>query len=125
MVRPPTVEAGPEIPRARLGIPGLDGILGGGFPRNHLYLVDGEPGTGKTTLALQFLLEGVKQGERGMYVTLSESAEELKAVAQSHGWSLDGIDIYELSKNSGRDIEEGYTLFHPAARDNSEAPGLI
>lgn len=114
MVRPPKVEAGPEIPRARLGISGLDGILGGGFPRNHLYLVDGEPGTGKTTLALQFLLEGVKLGERGMYVTLSESAEELKAVAQSHGWSLDGIDIYELSKNSGRDIEEGYTLFHPA-----------
>lgn len=114
MVRPPTVEAGPEIPRARLGIQGLDDILGGGLPRNHLYLVDGEPGTGKTTLALQFLLEGVRLGERGMYVTLSESAEELKAVAQSHGWSLDGIDIFELSKDSGKDIEEGYTLFHPA-----------
>jgi circadian clock protein KaiC len=108
------VEAGPAIDRARLGIQGLDDILGGGLPRNHLYLVDGEPGTGKTTLALQFLLEGAGKGERGMYVTLSESAEELKAVAQSHGWSLDGIDIYELSKNSGRDIEEGYTLFHPA-----------
>ena len=114
MVRPPTVEARPEVPRARLGIQGLDDILGGGLPRNHLYLLDGEPGTGKTTLALQFLLEGVRLGEHGMYVTLSESAEELKAVAASHGWSLDGIDIYELSDNSGQDIEEGYTLFHPA-----------
>jgi circadian clock protein KaiC len=108
------VEAGPDVARARLGIQGLDDILGGGLPRDHLYLIDGEPGTGKTTLALQFLLDGVRQGERGMYVTLSESAEELKAVARSHGWSLDGIEIYELAKESGRDIEEGYTLFHPA-----------
>jgi circadian clock protein KaiC len=114
VVRPPMVEAGPDVARARLGIQGLDDILGGGLPRNHLYLIDGEPGTGKTTLALQFLLDGVRLGERGMYVTLSESAEELKAVARSHGWSLDGIEIYELAKESGRDIEEGYTLFHPA-----------
>jgi len=77
VVRTSQKEAGEEIPRARLGITGLDDILGGGLPTNHLYLVDGEPGTGKTTLALQFLLEGVAKGERGLYVTLSESATEL------------------------------------------------
>ncbi len=92
----------------------MDDILGGGLPTNHLYLLDGEPGTGKTTLALQFLLEGVAKGERGLYVTLSESAAELKAVASSHGWSLDGVEIFELSKESALDSEEGYTIFHPA-----------
>jgi circadian clock protein KaiC len=111
---PSQKEAGEEIPRARVGIPGLDDILGGGLPTNHLYLVDGEPGTGKTTLALQFLLEGVSKGERGLYVTLSESAAELKAVASSHGWDLNGIEIFELSKDSALDIEESYTIFHPA-----------
>lgn len=104
----------PEVARAQTGVRGLDDILGGGLPTNHLYLLDGEPGTGKTTLAMQFLLEGAAKGERGLYVTLSESAAELKAVAQSHGWSLDGIDIFELSKDSPRGIEEDYTIFHPA-----------
>jgi circadian clock protein KaiC len=79
------------------GIPGLDDILGGGFPRNYLYLVDGNPGVGKTTLALQFLLQGVKEKERCLYITLSETKPELDAVARSHGWSLEGIDIIELS----------------------------
>ena len=114
MVRASTREAGEEIPRARTGVSGLDEILGGGLPTNHLYLLDGEPGTGKTTLGLQFLLEGVAKGERGLYVTLSESAAELKAVASSHGWSLDGVEIFELSKESALDSEEGYTIFHPA-----------
>lgn len=107
-------KAAPEVLRARTGVSGLDDILGGGLPTNHLYLLDGEPGTGKTTLAMQFLLEGVAKGERGLYVTLSESASELNAVAQSHGWKLDGIDIFEMSKESTRDMEEGYTIFHPA-----------
>ena len=91
MVRRYTYKAGEDIPRARTGVSGLDDILGGGLPTNHLYLIDGEPGTGKTTLALQFLLDGVRQGERGLYVTLSESAAELNAVADSHGWSLEGV----------------------------------
>jgi len=99
---------------AGTGIFGLDQILNGGLPRDHLYLVDGSPGTGKTTLAIQFLLEGVKHGERGLYVTLSESGEELRDVAKSHGWNLDGIEIYELASNRPADSEEGYTLFHPA-----------
>ena len=114
MVRAPVPEYGGKIPRARIGVSGLDDILGGGLPTNHVYLLDGEPGTGKTTIALQFLLEGVANGERGLYVTLSESAAELNAVASSHGWSLDGIEIFELSKNTGLDVEGGYTIFHPA-----------
>ena len=104
----------PEVPRACTGIKGLDEILGGGLPTNHLYLVDGEPGTGKTTLAMQFLLEGVEKGERGLYVTLSESKEELDGVAASHGWTLDGIEIFELSKQGLAQTEESYTIFHPA-----------
>jgi circadian clock protein KaiC len=78
------------------GIAGLDDILAGGLPARRLYLVDGAPGTGKTTLALQFLLAGTARGESGLYVTLSESQEELGQVAASPGWSLDGIDIVEL-----------------------------
>jgi circadian clock protein KaiC len=79
------------------GVPGLDAILCGGLPRNCLYLVDGNPGVGKTTLALQFLLQGVKEKERCLYITLSETKVELDAVARSHGWKLDGIEIIELS----------------------------
>ncbi len=109
-----SVDTAPDQPRARTGIAGLDDILGGGLPTNHLYLLDGEPGTGKTTLGLQFLIEGAGKGERGLYVTLSESRAELEAVAGSHGWSLDGIDIFELSKDGAQDIEESYTIFHPA-----------
>lgn len=83
--------------RISSGNPGLDGILAGGLPRNRLYLIEGAPGSGKTTLALQFLLEGKARGERTLYITLSETSEELRAVADSHGWDLDGIDLFELS----------------------------
>jgi circadian clock protein KaiC len=79
------------------GVRGLDDVLGGGLPRACLYLVEGSPGVGKTTLALQFLLEGVRRGERCLYVTLSETRRELETVARSHGWSLDGLDLIELS----------------------------
>ena len=109
-----SLKATTDQPRARTGVAGLDDILGGGLPTNHLYLLDGEPGTGKTTLGLQFLMEGARKGERGLYVTLSESRAELEAVARSHSWTLDGIDIFELSKDNARDIEESYTIFHPA-----------
>src|SRR5688572_4907218 len=85
------------VAKCSTGIPELDRVLGGGLPRNCLYLIDGNPGVGKTTLALQFLLEGVRNGERCLYVTLSESKPELEAVAASHGWDLKGIDIVELS----------------------------
>ncbi|MDB4908619.1 MAG: Circadian clock protein KaiC central region [Gemmatimonadetes bacterium] len=104
----------PVVERASTGIHGLDQILGGGLPTNHIYLVDGEPGTGKTTLALQFLLAGVALGERVLYVTLSESADELAIVAGAHGWSTGQIDVYELGDHEGIERAEGYTIFHPA-----------
>ncbi|HET9229619.1 MAG TPA: ATPase domain-containing protein, partial [Thermoanaerobaculia bacterium] len=84
------------FPRASTGIEGLDYILGGGFPRNRMYLVKGDPGAGKTTLAMQFLLAGARAGEPGVYATLSETEEELRDVAGSHGWPLDGITICDL-----------------------------
>ncbi|PWU02233.1 MAG: circadian clock protein KaiC [Terriglobia bacterium] len=99
---------------AKTGVSGLDEILPGGLPANRLYLVEGMPGTGKTTLALQFLQEGHRLGERGLYVTLSETKEELRGVAESHGWSLDGIDLYELEASQARlKPEQEYTVFHP------------
>ncbi len=84
-------------PKCSTGVPGLDAVLCGGLPRNCLYLIDGNPGVGKTTLALQFLLEGVRQGEKCLYVSLSESKTELEAVARSHEWDLAGIEVIELS----------------------------
>lgn len=87
----------PTADIARFGQAGIDDILNGGLPRHRVYLVEGKPGTGKTTLAMQFLLEGRQQGETGLYITLSETKEELEASAVSHGWSLDGIEIYELA----------------------------
>ena len=86
--------------RAATGIEGLDNVLCGGFPEDRLYLVDGNPGVGKTTLAIQFLLQGVRRGEKCVYVTLSETKDELDMVAESHGWNLDGITIIELSQVS-------------------------
>jgi circadian clock protein KaiC len=85
-----------ETQRVSTGIAGLDDILGGGLDAERLYLVEGEPGTGKTTLALQFLLEGARRGERGLYVTLSERERELRLVAKRHGWDLGEISIFEL-----------------------------
>ncbi|MEO6526240.1 MAG: ATPase domain-containing protein [Gemmatimonadaceae bacterium] len=113
-----------RVERASTGVVGLDAILGGGLPTNHLYLIDGEPGTGKTTLALQFLLEGVRIGESGLYVTLSESKVELEGVAHSHGWHLDGIEIFELSA-AVASPEGDYTLFHPAEVELQETVGEV
>jgi circadian clock protein KaiC len=97
------------------GISGLDYVLSGGFPANHLYLVEGDPGTGKTTLALQYLLNGQARGEKGLYVTLSETKAELCTVAASHGWSLDGIGLFELESLEERlQAEQQYTVFHPS-----------
>ena len=92
------------------GIKGLDEVLCGGLPAKRLYLVQGHPGTGKTTLALQFLMAGVAQGERCLYVTLSETEEELQQVAKSHGWSLEGINLYELNTADDLDRTEQHRL---------------
>lgn len=82
--------------KAAFGIAGLDDITGGGLKRGHLFLLEGSPGTGKTTIATQFLIEGAARGERGLYITLSETEKEFRAGADSHGWDLAGIDIFEL-----------------------------
>jgi len=101
--------------RCVTGIEGLDDILGGGLPRNRLYLVQGDPGVGKTTLALQFLLEGVRAGETSLYITLSETKQELEVVAASHGWKLDQINLFELSAIEARlKGETENTFFHPS-----------
>jgi circadian clock protein KaiC len=99
--------------QASTGVPGLDDLLRGGLAVNHLYLIEGEPGAGKTTLAMQFLLEGRRAGERVLYVTLSETTTELHAVANSHGWSLDGVPTHQLAPVGNASAEE-YTLYHPA-----------
>jgi circadian clock protein KaiC len=81
---------------AGTGIPGLDDILAGGLARDRVYLIEGSPGTGKTTAALSFLLEGASRGERGLYISLSETAAELRDSAKSHGWDLADIEVFEL-----------------------------
>ena len=99
--------------RQETGIAGLDEILGGGLPSNRLYVVEGDPGSGKTTLALQFLLEGVRRGQTCLYITLSETLEELRDVAASHGWTLDGLHLLELESIAERLAEEAnYTVYH-------------
>jgi circadian clock protein KaiC len=108
------------------GVSGLDAVLAGGFTPNRLYLVEGVPGAGKTTLALQFLLEGVRQGDRVLYVTLSETVDELREMAASHGWSLDGIEIFELLENSEHlDGDAPYTMFHPSEIELAETTQRI
>jgi circadian clock protein KaiC len=112
--------------RMATGIEGLDNILEGGFPANRIYLIEGDPGTGKTTIAMQFLLEGARLGETGLYVTLSETKEELLAVADSHGWSLDGFSIYELvPTEESLKPESQYTIFHPSEIELHETTSAV
>lgn len=96
------------------GVDGLDNILGGGLTPNRVYLVEGSPGAGKTTLALQFLLKGAELGEAGLYITLSETRSELLAVADAHGWEVDAISIVELLSDEGLDPEYEQSVLHPA-----------
>ncbi len=96
------------------GVPELDAILGGGLTPNRLYMLEGMPGSGKTTLSLQFLQAGAKLGERVLYITLSETEEEIRAIAQSHGWSLDGVQIMEVVPDEQALLPtEQYTVFQP------------
>ncbi|MCU1384546.1 MAG: Non-specific serine/threonine protein kinase [Acidobacteria bacterium] len=101
--------------RVSTGITGLDHLLGGGLPPKRVYLIEGDPGSGKTTLGLQFLRDGIEQGEKVLYVTLSETRSELVAVAASHGWTLDGMTIHELSpSDESFRPDDQYTFFHPS-----------
>src|SRR3984885_5686877 len=105
----------PVLARCDTGTSGLNHILGGGFPPNALYLVQGDPGVGKTTLALQFLMEGARLGERGLYITLSETKEELEEGGKSHGWNLNQIELFELSSMEEQlQGETDNTFFHPS-----------
>ncbi|MDQ3287496.1 MAG: AAA family ATPase [Pseudomonadota bacterium] len=97
------------------GIEGLDTVLAGGLTPHRLYLIEGVPGSGKTTLALQFLMQGIALGETALYVTLSETEDELREVAQSHGWDLAGVHMHELATAQERlDPDSQYTMFHPS-----------
>lgn len=114
------------LPRSKTGIPGLDVILNGGLIPNELYLVDGNPGAGKTTLALQYLIEGIRCGEKGLYVTLSETKKELEAGAGSHGWSLEGIEIIELIADQDElQAEEQLTMLPPSEVELGETTRRI
>jgi circadian clock protein KaiC len=97
------------------GCAGLDAALDGGYPRGHFYLLEGDPGAGKTTLGLQFMTEGAKNGESVLFITLSESRQELIDIAHSHGFSIDGVEIFELLPGEDDLKPEGqYTVFHPS-----------
>jgi circadian clock protein KaiC len=116
----------PELPKISIGNTGLDSILGGGIDPERMYLIEGQPGSGKTTLALEFLLEGVRNGEPTLYITLSETERELRLVAKRHGWTLKGITIFELiPAETSLDPSQELTVLHPAEMELSETTQMI
>ena len=116
-----------HLPRAATGIAGLDDVLGGGLARNRLHLIEGSPGTGKTTVALQFLLTGAKAGETGIYVSLAETEAELRDGARSHGWTIPKeIEIFELvPPESVLDPEQHQSLLYSSDLELGEAINAI
>ncbi|HVO63134.1 MAG TPA: ATPase domain-containing protein [Terriglobales bacterium] len=111
----------PPKGRCSMGAPGMNDVLGGGLPTGHFYLLEGEPGTGKTTMALQFVIEGLRRGEKGLYVTLSESRRDLMVVAEAHGFNVEGLNTLELLPGEQDLGPEGqYTVFHPAEVELSD-----
>jgi circadian clock protein KaiC len=113
--------------KARTGVPGLDDVLVGGLAQGHLFLLEGTPGTGKTTIALRFLLEGAAQGEKGLYITLSETEHELRSGAASHGWTIDGnIEVFELvPPESLLDASQQQSLLYSSDLELGEATRQI
>lgn len=111
---------------AATGIEGLDIVLRGGLPKGQLYLVEGDPGAGKTTLAMQFLMEGIRQGDAALYVTLSETVADIHDVARSHGWKLNGLVIHEMMQGAVPEPgEDQYTVFHPSEVELGETTKRI
>ena len=114
--------------KAELGVKGLDDITAGGLARGRLYLLEGSPGTGKTNIATQFLMAGAAAGESALYITLSETEDELRASAASHGWSLDGIDLFELVPPDSlldEDQQARYRGIVQGSRVGQRAPGRL
>ncbi len=121
-----TNKGGNARPSIATGIAGLDDILHGGLTPERLYLVEGDPGAGKTTLGLQFLIEGVRLGEKGIYVSLSETKSELVAIAASHGLSLQGIDIFEMAPSEATLApEDENTMFHPSEMELADTTKAV
>ena len=119
----PDSSAGPP---SATGTAGLDQILNGGFTPNRLYLIEGDPGAGKTTLALRYLIEGARHGEAGLYVTLSETREEITAVVESHGWRLDSIHLVELvASEEALTPDSQYTMYHPSETELGETTKAV
>jgi circadian clock protein KaiC len=119
-------DGGAKLKRSTMGISGLDDILNGGLIPHRLYLVDGDPGSGKTTLSLQFLREGVRNGEKCLYITLSETKEEVVAGAESHGWTLDGIEVIELiASEKDLDADAQVTMYHPSEVELNETTKMV
>jgi circadian clock protein KaiC len=114
-----------KLPIQATGVHGLDSVLCGGLPASRLYLVDGDPGAGKTTLGLQFLMEGARNKERVLYVSLSETKQEIDAVAASHEWDLSGIEIYELRTEDQLTADDQSTFFHPSEIELGETTKAI
>ena len=103
------------VDRCSTGIEGLDDVLSGGLPASHMFLIEGDPGSGKTTLGLQFLMVGAQKGEKVLYITLSETESEIRQVAQSHGWEIDNLSIVEFTpREDSLRPEDQYSAFHPA-----------
>jgi circadian clock protein KaiC len=122
----PVAKATEPVELFATGVAGLDDILGGGLARNHLYLIEGDPGTGKTTIAMQFLREGISHGQKGLYVTLSESKTELLEIAASHGLSLDGIEVFELGPDEAHlKPEAQYTVFNPSEIELADTTNAV
>lgn len=115
-----------KLKRLSTGISGFDSVLSGGFPENRLYLIQGEPGTGKTTLAFQFLMDGVSKGETCLYISFSESREELENVADSHGWDISKLDMLELGSIEDQLKPEAQnTVFYPSEVEMNQTTNVL
>jgi circadian clock protein KaiC len=113
-----------ELTKLQTGIPELDVVLRGGLLRNRIHLIEGRPGTGKTTIGLRYLIAGAEKGEKTLYVTMSETAEELRATAQSHNWSLDGIEVCEIVPFESL-LENQQSVLYPSEIELNKTVSLI